>query len=244
VLISGTITGSDGSQSQSGNRAWATNLLSNQKAPFYIEFLPPNGGSWYGIDITDIALNVYQAPTTAEHQYPKITIINHQAAPTATGEYWVKGQIQNVGNQTATGISMFATFYNSEGTPVATGYTDPIATLAAGSTINFKVAAFDLNQTIVPADKKIVSYSLLVQLKSPMLSGNAPVSTTSATSPPNKQPNADADQTILYAAAGAIAIIAGVTTLVLLRRRKLKQPSRSKLMKPVNPSKKAKRNKK
>jgi len=244
VLISGTITGSYGSQSQSGNRAWATNLLSNQKAPFYIEFLPPNGGSWYGKDITDITLNVYQAPTTAQHQYPNITSINHQAAPTATGEYWVKGQIQNVGTQTATGISMFATFYNSEGTPVATGYTDPIATLAAGSTINFKVAAFDLNQTIVPADKKIVSYSLLVQLKSPMLSGNAPVSTTSATSPPNKQPNADADQTILYAAAGAIAIIAGVTTLVLLRRRKLKQPSRSKLMKPVNPSKKAKRNKK
>ncbi len=29
VLISGIITGSDGSQSQSSNRAWAANLLSN-----------------------------------------------------------------------------------------------------------------------------------------------------------------------------------------------------------------------
>ncbi len=76
----------------------------------------------------------------------------------------------------ATGISVVATFYNSEGTPIATGYTDPVANLVADSTTNFKVAAFDLNQTSVSPDKKIDGYNLLVQLKSPMLSGNAPVS--------------------------------------------------------------------
>ncbi|MCW3983079.1 MAG: FxLYD domain-containing protein [Candidatus Bathyarchaeota archaeon] len=228
VVVSGAVTGSDGSYVESGNRVWALNLIPGQKAPFYLDFLSKytNSQTWY-VGVADVSLSIYQAPSTTKYQYQEVKVLDDKPAPTSEGEYWVKGNLKNNGAQTATDVTVLATFYNSSGTVVAIGYSTTISSLAAGATTSFKVAAFDLNQTLVSPPQKIAGYSLLVQVKSPMQTGTAPVANTTIIPVPTTAPTANnsdteanTDQNVIYVGVVVAVVIAVIVASVLLKRRK------------------------
>jgi hypothetical protein len=152
------------------------------------------------------------------------------------GVFWVKGTIQNTGSQSAQQVRVYGTFYNANGDPVATGYSENNATINEGVISNFKLGAFDLNQSVVPADKKIATYSLLIQTEGPFEKGNAPVPVVTPTPPPissatpvpNDGSDINNDSAIpmwVYGAIAGVAIVAIVAALVFTRRRSKPKPS-------------------
>jgi hypothetical protein len=148
----------------------------------------------------------------------------------------VKGTIQNTGSEPAQYVRVYGTFYNANGDPVATGYSETNTTIAAGVVSNFKLGAFDLNQSIVPVDKKIATYSLLIQTEGPFIKGNAPVPVVTPTPPPissvtpvpndgTENNNDSATPVWVYGAIAAVVIIAVVAGLFFMRRRNEPKPS-------------------
>jgi hypothetical protein len=192
VILTGTVYSSGGTdQADSYARAWVVNLAPQQKAPFYMEFYSPSSSSstsWSSVSVSKVDLTVSQANATTNYQYPDLKITSSSASIGSgtddKGVYWVTGNVQNTGSQTAQNITVVGTFYNATGTVVAVGYSDTLtpANLAPSKTAQFKLGAFDLNQTIVSSNKKISSYSLLIQVLAPILQGTAPVVTPSPSS--------------------------------------------------------------
>jgi hypothetical protein len=185
VLLTGTVSSSDGSQVNSGTEVWVKNLTPQQKAPFYMEFYSrtSSDGSWTS-DVSKVAISVYQANATANYQYPDLKITSNQysigGGSDDKGVFWVNGEIQNTGSQTAKNVRVIGTFYNASGAVVAVGgYINEVVTtsLSASGTASFKFGAFDLNQTGIVSDKKITDYSLLIQVEAPILQGTAPAIT-------------------------------------------------------------------
>jgi len=195
VSLTGTIIGTGGADAgDSGTQVWVSDLLPQQKAPFYMEFVSPNTASsttWYDViqagELSSIRLNVASANATSNYQYQGLTITSSKGSigTTAgyTGAYVVNGVIKNTGDQTATNLTVVGAFFNSTGSVIGVGYTDylsPIA-LTPGNTTTFEIAALDLNQSVVPAALQIKSYQLLVQTQGPILQGAAPVASPQAT---------------------------------------------------------------
>ena len=236
VVVVGIVSSSDGNQSESGHRAWVTNLIPQQKAPFYLEFASQSSsdGTWYDQEVFDVSLSVYQADATANYLYPNLAITKSSASVSSDGVFWVNGDIQNTGTQTASKITVVATFYNSTGTTVAVGYTDPLipANLAPSETTSFQVGAFDLNQTGLLSDKKITDYSLLIQVEAPILQGTPPVISvtptpgpiTSAT--PSNAGSSNSSNSLpqwIYVVV-VVAIVAVAAAFLLLRKRSKPHP--------------------
>jgi hypothetical protein len=231
ITLTGAIT-ADTVTAQGSCYAWGNYLLPGQKAPFYMEFYSQTTGtSWAGLTKSDITLEVYNAPETSQYQYQNVQITSSQATPTATGEYWVTAQLQNNGTQTAQGVVVVATFFNSQGQAVGSGYINPISTLAAGATTTIKVPCWDLNQTIVSSEQKIEAYRLLVQVTSPLQTdGNIPVVSNNPTPIPvtgtglsSDNQTAGIDQTtIILVAIVTIALVA-VAAILIVRHRKQAQ---------------------
>jgi uncharacterized protein YxeA len=233
VTLTGSIT-SDSVTAQGSCAVWGYDLLPGQKAPFYMEFYKEGSNSvtsWTGVTKSDISLAVYGAPETSQYMYQGVQITSSQATPTATGEYWVTAQLQNSGTQTAQGVWVFATFFNSQGEAVGAGYIDRISTLAAGATTTIKVPCWDLNQTIVDSSHKISAYSLLVQVTSPLQTdGNIPVVSNNPTPVPavttavsnGTQTNGIDQTTIILVVIVTIALVA-VAAILIVRHRKQAQ---------------------
>jgi len=191
VTLSGIATSSDGAEVTSNINAFVVDLLPGQKAPFYWNFYDTTGtGTWNHPDVTSLSIAVAKASTTTSYQYPDMKITGTSSYlgtnrgtnaddPNADyGAYWVTGTLQNTGSQTATNIRLIATYYNASGAVVAVGgYIDQVmnATLAPSQSTQFKIGAYDLNQTGIVSEKKITSYSLLIQVEAPILilQGNA-----------------------------------------------------------------------
>ena len=243
VILQGSIFNANGVDvSDSGTKAWVAYIVPQQKAPFIMEFAPPqDSGQWEPGDVTNIKLSVVQANTTSSYQYPDLKIISSTPSIGTTGDYngaySVSGEIQNTGSQTAINITVVAAFYNSTGSTVGVGYTTYLtpSNLAPSGKTSFQVYALDLNQSIVPAYLKISSYSLLVQTQLPLLQGSAPVSTPYQG---NGSPVASSDQTTssssskplnlaLVAIIAAVVIIAIIGVVLVLMRRK---PQESKVV--------------
>ncbi len=229
VDIAGRITSSDGSQAQWENRVLGLYLLPQQKAPFYLEFSRQSAsyGSWFGVIILNVELVAYIAPETTKYQYQNVEVTTHQGSANSVGEYWVNGELKNTGTQTASNITIVATYYNSSGATVAFGYTNRISTLSPNEIKTFKVGAFDLNQTEVSSDKKIYGYSLLVQVESPLSEGIAPTASSApvGTSGPidsgndmdtDTGNNLDATNIVIIVAVIVIVVVA----LILFSKRK------------------------
>jgi len=263
VILTGDISDSNGLQTTSYTTVWGNNLLPNQKAPFYMEFQPKTEDNQYLSDVSTVNIKVYRADPTSSYQYPDLTITSQQSyigtnpGNQATsnnpsdgdlGVYWVTGTIQNTGTETAQNVTVYATFFNKDGDPVAAGYTGATTltpySIPASQSATFKLGAFDMNQSIVPADKKIATYSLLVQNLGPMTdTGTAPipVATATPTPPPisNHTPaptNPDGSTPIssnngtnlslptwALAAIAAVAIALVATAFLILRRRTSKR---------------------
>ena len=182
VIITGSIVSRDGNDQSSSYTiigvppAEIAYLNPQQKAPFYMDFYPPQTSpdrTWNSIDIASVNLQVAQANATGKYQYPDLTITNKQSSIGSTtddkGVFWVNGNIQNTGSQTASNITVFGTFYNSTGATIAVGYGNTVASLSPSGSASFKLGAFDLNQTGIPASKKITDYSLLINVQAPIL---------------------------------------------------------------------------
>jgi hypothetical protein len=202
VIITGSIVSRDGVYQSNSYTiigippAEVTYLNSQQKAPFYMDFYPPQNSpdrTWNSIDIASINLQVAQANATANYQYPDLTITSKQSSIGSTkddkGVFWVNGNIQNIGSQTASNITVFGIFYNSTGATVAVGFSNTVVSLSSSASASFKLGAFDLNQTGITASKKITDYSLLIYAKAPILKGTAPVTVSPGqTSTPTPTP--------------------------------------------------------
>ncbi len=186
VVLIGSATTNDQLQQSSYSEVWGFNLVPQQKAPFYMEFLTPQSsygqGSWYD-NVADVSLTVSVANATSSYQYPDLKITSSQGSVGTTGDfngaYLVKGNIENTGSQAATNLTVVGTFFNSTGSVVGVGYTNYLSpkTLNPSESTSFQVAALDLNQSEVPTSLKITSYELLVQTEGPMLQGTAPQAT-------------------------------------------------------------------
>lgn len=246
TVLSGIITSSDGQQVTGWTQVWGKYLTPQQKAPFYMEFQTQTESGSYITDVSTVDIYVAEAPPTEYYQNPNLLTItssqgyigtnpgrpatSNQPSDGDLGVFWVKGTIQNTGSEPAQYVRVYGTFYNANGDPVATGYSETNATIAAGVVSNFKLGAFDLNQSVVPADKKIATYSLLIQTEGPFIKGNAPVPVVTPTPPPisNVTPvpndgdgtnNGSSTPTWVYGAIIAIVIIAVVAALLFTRRR-------------------------
>jgi hypothetical protein len=254
TVLTGTITGSDGGQVYSYRDVWGTYLTPQQKAPFYLEFQPQTQSGTYITEVTNIEIAVYQAHATAYYQYPDLKVASSQSyigtypgKPATANElsdgdlgvFWVSGTLENTGTQTATNVIVYGTFYNANGETVAVGYSETNTTIAAGVVSNFKLGAFDLNQSVVPADKKISTYSLLIQTHGPFIEGNAPVAVatptpppmTSTTPAPGGETGVDSDGSIptwVYGVIVAVAVVAVAAALIFVRRRSNKPRKGSK----------------
>jgi hypothetical protein len=255
VTINSVVTGSSGVQVQQSDLSFGDNLLPGQKAPFYIEIHSQSGyiGTWDGGDITDISLSIANAPATSNYLYQDISISN-QVHGNVNGVYWANGTITNTGSQTATRVLVYGTFYNSKGEVVAVGWSGVTQTLAPGASAQFTTPAYDRNQTEVSSEDKVASYSLLVQLLSPVLTGAAPTiyptsnpttsnptGTTSSSPTPN---NNSANDQLLYAAIiVAVVIAAIIAAFVVLRKRKSKKEPQTPA-KPVKQQKSKRKNRK
>jgi hypothetical protein len=254
VVLTGTATTLEGEQSPSYTRVWVLDLVPQQKAPFYMEFSPPQDTTnWFSDDVGDISLTVAEANATGAYLYPDLTITSSSGGVSHSGNYSgayvVNGVIQNTGTQAAANLTVVGTFFNSTGAVVGVGYTEYLtpAVLEPSASTSFLVAAFDLNQSEVPAALQIKSYSLLIQVQSPILQGTAPQPTpytgsgssggnqnptptqsvtssgspsdTSAGNSDNAGSNSQSNNTLIYAAIAVVAIVAVAATFLLLKKR-------------------------
>lgn len=236
VLLYGRILTSDGADVESANRAWVLNLIPQQKAPFIMPFDNPQSSDrlWYAYpNITDAVFEAYQPQATSNYNYPDLQITDHSHIIDSDGTYWVNGHVKNTGTQTAKNITLYATFYNKEGTTVAVGFTEAFLTpssLEPQATAPFKIRAFDIPQDQIPESKKIENYALLVQVAEPVLQGEPPViqPTLPPSSPPTTEPtqtsptdtNTSQPPTWIYAVAAAIAIVLIIGVILLVKKRK------------------------
>ena len=237
--------------SQSYCQVWASYITPGQEAPFYMEFQPPQGisGRWLPSYVGNITLIVSQANATSSYLYQGLKIISSSAEiGTAAmgdngqlaGAYLVNGEVENYGTQAATNLTVVGAFFNSTGSVVGVGYTDYLTpqVLAPGDKTTFQVAAFDLNQSLVPASLQIHSYQLLVQTQLPILQGTPPTTPPPQSSTPtpagNRSPsssnpggnskNSSINSTIyLIVIAAAILAVTVAGALMVLRRSKTHQ---------------------
>ena len=242
VTLLGSIFNENGLDvSDSGTVAWVAYIVPQQKAPFIMEFGPPqDSGVWEPGDIAQVQLRVVQANVTSEYQYPDLKITSSRPSIGTSGDYngaySVSGEIQNTGSQTATNITVVGEFFNSTGSVVGVGYTTYLTptNLAPSATTTFQIYALDLNQSEVPSYLKIASYSLLVQTQLPILQGSAPIVTPYQGS---GSPVAGTDSTTnssakplnltLVAVIAAVVVLAVIGAIIVLKRRK---PQESKIV--------------
>jgi hypothetical protein len=198
VILTAQMTTTTGAQQTTQAMAFVNDMLPNQKAPFYMTFVLQADQTTGALpSVANVEVAVTQASTTTNYLYQGVKVINEQNSIDTTtdnkGVYWVTGTVQNTGSQTSTDVRVLGTFYDSNGKVIAYGGydgADPLSTsLAPSAKADFKFGAYDYNQSIVPAEQKIASYVILVQVAGPILSGTAPQitpgPTTSATSSPS-----------------------------------------------------------
>jgi hypothetical protein len=258
IILTGVATTNDQLQQPSYAIVWGSNLVPQQKAPFYMEFYVPQSsygeGNWYN-NVADISLNVASANATSGYQYPDLKITSSQGSVGTTGDfsgaYVVNGNIQNTGSQATTNVTVVGTFFNSTGSVVGVGYTNYLSprTLNPSESTSFKVAALDLNQSEVPSNLKITCYELLIQTEAPILQGTAPQSTpytgsgggtqnpnapgqTSSTGGNSSIDNMVDSQTQLIVVGVVVAIVAVAAAFLFLKRRG--KPYSASDSKPVN----------
>jgi hypothetical protein len=210
-----------------------TQILPNQKSPFYLTFSPDNilvSTNWTSQDVTDYNITVTYAPTTEARQYKDLTITSQSEATDAYGSYYVSGTVKNTGTESTNKTWVVATFYNSTGSVVSVGYSEVLIpnSIAPGGTADF---------TIYPADYtsagNIASYSLIIQTKltasstptpTPSATPSAsPTSTPSSSASPTPTPTPPANGTgipdaYIYAAIIAVIVVVAIVALVLRKR--------------------------
>jgi hypothetical protein len=209
----------------SETRVMAPNLAPNQKAPFYLDFIPENSitldQSWVS-DVTTVTASVFTVldPTGTGNQNAGLTTSILNSANT-NGTYTVSGTITNSGDQTVLDVALVTTFYNSSGTVVGVSFTDLGAGFSPGQSMPFSVTPSDNTDAL---SSKIASFAILIQAV-PVTPTPTPQPTTQPTSSPNYSTNPTENSgvqgsiptyTILIVVVAVIAILA---LLIVLRRQ-------------------------
>jgi len=197
ISLAGSVIGPQNMDlDDSGTQVWVSDLLPNQEAPFYLEFVSPQVSSssltWPQVvqegGLSSIEISVVSANATSDYQYQGLTIKDDKGSVGTTGNfngaYGVSGVIENTGDQSASNLTVVGAFFNSTGSVVGVGFTTYLTptVLVPGNSTTFDIYALDLNQSQVPAALQIKSYQLLVQCGGPILQGNQPIVSPEASS--------------------------------------------------------------
>ncbi len=215
-----------------------TQILPNQKSPFYLTFSPENilvSTNWTSQDVTDYNITVTNAPTTEARQYQDLTITSQSEGTDSYGTYYVSGTVKNTGTQSTNSTWVVATFYNSTGGVVSVGHTETVLYTASESTSipPGGTADFVIYQADYTSAGTIDSYSLIIQsrLTASTTPTPSPSATPSASPTPSPSssvsgtptPTATANETgipevYVYAAVVAVIIVVAIVALMLRKR--------------------------
>ena len=180
IALTGRVNSSDGEdQAWSTTTVYSNEILPQQKAPFLMYFFVDNSYSrefsWASGDLDNVEFNVIVSDETDNYQYPDLEIVNDSHQIDSNGGYTVTGTILNKGNQTTGKLWVVATFYNSTGSVIATGFSDYLTPdyLHADQTTPFLVntvyAVPELSDEMAVIADKITVYSLLIQTEEPII---------------------------------------------------------------------------
>ncbi|MDR0493350.1 MAG: FxLYD domain-containing protein [Nitrososphaerota archaeon] len=245
VMIGGTLTLSDGSQTETIANAWVTNLIPQQKAPVYLEFSPPDSLGWGESTFSKVDFQIFNANPTSEYLYSDVVVVSDQGIVAKDGTFWVEGTIKNTGNKDAKDVRVVATFFNAQGQVTGVGYTSQLTPnpIEPSQTTSFKVGAFDVNQTAVLADQKIDHYTLMVQVTGTVLQGTAPaipqtptpgpILTENPTSANNPNQPQTINPTNTYIAIVVVVAIVIIVAIFLIKKIPTKLSTKPKTPKPT-----------
>jgi hypothetical protein len=194
----------------SSARAYVSNFLPQQKAPFYIDFGPSNiAGTDWGSTVSSVVFTAFNAYSTSDQEY-KYLALGISFNDTLGGSYIVTGLLFNIGNQTANDIKVVGTYYNSVGTVVAVGFINVTESLPPDNYTTYTVSEFDATPNLVA---QISNCSLLIQTTT-LQNNNLP---------PTESPTKPLPDTYVYAivAATAVAVVLIVVALLMFRKRKV-----------------------
>jgi hypothetical protein len=211
VSLNALVYASDGTEIVSGSTtAYASYLLPQQKAPFYIDFGNPgaDSNSIYS-SVSYVDFTVSNAPTTKDSEYAGLSL-NPVFSGVVEGTYIVLGAINNIGNQTADSIRLVGTYYNSAGTVVAVGFNNINGSLTPNNSTEFTVSEFDATPNLVA---QISNYSLLVQTSTLQ-------NTLSASSPSPSSSSFDSSRLIYPVVVTVVIVVIAVMVLAFLKRRR------------------------
>jgi hypothetical protein len=154
---------------------YSEQILSQQKVPFRIHFFPVDSYtgdfSWLSIGIDFVEFWIRSANQTDNYQYPDLEIIEDRHDINSDGIYTVIGKIRNTGNQSAGRLLVVATFYNSSGHVIATGFSNHLNPdfLFPNQITSFEVTSFDATTQYSPPANQITDYELLIQTETPII---------------------------------------------------------------------------
>jgi hypothetical protein len=188
-------------------------FLPQQKAPFYLDFGPSNiAGTDWTTNFSYVEFTVFNTYSTSDQEYESLVLTTGFKGVVA-GAYIVMGFVNNLGNQTAKGIRVVATYYNSSGNVVGVGFDILNGSLSSYNATAFTVSEFDATSSLTA---EISNYSLLVQTST--LQGNS----QSSASPTEPGTGGSLPTAYFYAiAVGTVAaVILIVVALLMSRKRK------------------------
>jgi hypothetical protein len=237
VVVTGTFYAPDGTVfMQNYVKTLTTQILPQQKSPFYLTFDPSNivvGTNWTSQDVTNYTITVTTANPTEARQYQDLAITSHSDSTDSYGYYYVSGTVKNTGTQSTNATWVVATFYNSTGGVVSVGYTETILTptsIPPGGTADFVIYTADYTSA-----GTIANYSLIIQTKltasstptpSPSTTPSASPTPTAPSSSPTPTPTPTASgngtaipDTYVYIAAIVVAIVVVGVVVLALRKR-------------------------
>ena len=120
IIVTGTFYAPDGTVYMSNYaKSFITQILPQQKTPFYIIFSPYNivgDTNWTSQDVTNYTITVSYANPTDTRQYQDLTVTSHSASTDAYGYYVVTGVVKNTGTQ-----STFAERMSTDTDPLRIG---------------------------------------------------------------------------------------------------------------------------
>ena len=180
IALRGILNSTDGlDQAWSTTVAYSNEILPQQKAPFVMYFFTDTSISedfnWITSNMNNVEFEVIVSNETDNYQYPNLKIINDSPHIDSNGIYTITGRVQNTGNQAAGKLWVVATFYNSTGSVITTGFSDYLTpdSLQVGQTTSFTLNTVDaipeLSNEINSLAYEITDYALLIQTEAPII---------------------------------------------------------------------------
>jgi hypothetical protein len=180
IALSGTVNSlEDEDQAWATCVAYSNEILPQQKVPFVMYFFSENSHSrafsWDLGDLNNVEFSVIVSNETENYQYPCLEIVNASSKIETDGNFTVTGNVVNTGTESSGKLWVVASFYNSTGDIIATGFSDYLSpeSLPAGESTEFTVNSVDAVPELIDEMHvlayKITDYSLLIQTEAPII---------------------------------------------------------------------------